>query len=163
MKKFFQEQVLDASTEELWDFISTPANLNSITPGWLDFKMVSESVPSIFNGLLIEYEISLPFLGRKIWVSEIKHVERGRCFVDEQKLGPYRLWYHYHEIEKISDFRSRMVDLVSYDVGWGPLGRLVDLFYVEKNIRKIFAFREKALKQIFPGNRHSEFEAPDSK
>jgi ligand-binding SRPBCC domain-containing protein len=149
MKRFIQEQILDVDQEELWDFISTPSNLNSITPEWLDFRMVSEQVPSIYNGLLIEYEVRLPLLGRRKWVSEIKNVEPGRSFVDEQKVGPYRYWHHYHELQRVSETKTRMFDLVSYDVGWGPFGKLADQIYVKRNIRKIFTYRKEALKQLF--------------
>ena len=151
MERFIQDQTFEVDQEELWAFISTPSNLNSITPEWLDFRMVSEQVPAVFNGLLIEYEIRLPFLGRRKWVSEIKHVNPGKCFVDEQLHGPYRFWHHYHELQKISEKRTRMVDLISYDVGWGLFGKLADKIYVKRNIQKIFTFRKDALGKLFDG------------
>jgi ligand-binding SRPBCC domain-containing protein len=149
MKRFLQEQILDVDLEELWSFVSSPSNLSFIIPKWLDFRLVSESKSGIFNGQLIEYDIKLPLLGRRQWVSEIKHIEPCYCFVDEQKIGPYRFWHHYHELQKVDDTRTRMVDLVSYDVGWGLFGRMVDHFYVQKNIREIFTCRKEALARMF--------------
>ncbi len=149
MKRFLQEQILDVDPDKLWSFVSSPSNLSSITPKWLDFRLVSNSEPEIFSGQLIEYEIKLPLLGRRQWVSEIKHVEPSRCFVDEQKIGPYRFWHHYHELQKVDDTRTRMIDLVSYDVGWGVFGRIADHFYVQKNILKIFTYRKEGLARMF--------------
>lgn len=149
MKTFSQEQLLNATSDEIWRFISKPVNLEALTPDWLNIRIVSAPVAEIFNGMLIEYQIKLPFLGFQQWVSEIKHVEAGSFFVDEQKIGPYGFWYHAHKLEQLAEKSTRMIDTVSYDVGWGPLGALVERFYVEGNIRKIFSYREKALEQLF--------------
>ncbi len=95
-----REQRVAASMEQAWDFLQNPANLDRITPADLRFRIVS-TVPAImFNGLIVEYRITIPWAGTHSWVTEIKHIREGHSFVDEQRLGPYRFWYHYHEIRE---------------------------------------------------------------
>ncbi|MCA9418937.1 MAG: SRPBCC family protein, partial [Candidatus Omnitrophica bacterium] len=93
-----QQQDLPASVEEVWDFIKTPKNLNAITPDDLDFEFLGDLPDEMYNGLLIRYRIGIPMFGKWNWVTEIKHIREGISFIDEQRFGPYKFWYHYHEV-----------------------------------------------------------------
>ncbi len=141
---------LDVSAAELWEFIATPANLNQLTPPDLDFDIVSSPPDRMFNGLIIEYRIAIPVIGRQRWLTEIKHIREGVSFVDEQRIGPYRLWYHYHEISPVSASRTRMVDRVHYRLPFGPLGVMIEALWVGAKLREIFDYRSKKLRELFP-------------
>ena len=100
MSKVYQlnrSQVIETTLEKAWDFIRSPANLNKITPPNMVFKILSDVPKSMYNGLIIRYKIKIPLIGEQNWVSEIKHIKDGESFVDEQKVGPYLFWHHYHE------------------------------------------------------------------
>ena len=60
MKHLQFEQFLPISLEEAWDFFSTPKNLNRITPGDVNFKIINEVPEKIYPGTIIIYDIS-PF------------------------------------------------------------------------------------------------------
>ena len=108
-----RQQRVGATMEQAWDFLQNPANLDRITPSDLRFRIVTE-VPAIMHeGLIVEYRITIPLLGAHTWVTEIKHIHPGHSFVDEQRLGPYRFWYHYHEIRQEGD-AVLLVDRVCY-------------------------------------------------
>lgn len=148
MYKLRQEQVLDTSAEKLWQFISHPANLNEITPPELDFTIVSDVPDKMYNGLLVEYDVKLPLLGHSEWVTEIKHIVAGREFVDEQRIGPYRFWYHHHKIEE-GESGVKMIDQVNYMPPYGILGKIVNKLLIRNKLRDIFEHRKQILHQRY--------------
>ncbi|MDT8419210.1 MAG: SRPBCC family protein [Desulfuromonadales bacterium] len=149
MEKIERELILNVDRKTLWDFVSTPVNLNDITPPDLDFRIVSDLPETIHNGLIIVYEISLPIIGRRKWVTEIKHVREGISFVDEQRSGPYGFWYHLHELADAGEGRSSMRDQVHYQVPFGLFGRSFAGGMVRSRLEDIFDYRSARMKEIF--------------
>jgi len=92
----YREQVVSASLEEVWDFFSTPRNLNALTPDELSFRIIGEPAGSMYEGQVIEYRVSFMKGIWSKWLTEITHVSEKRFFVDEQRVGPYKLWHHEH-------------------------------------------------------------------
>lgn len=146
--QLYYEQVVPTTLQEAWDFIRRPENLNRITPPELDFEIVSDVPENMSNGLMIEYRIGIPMLGKQSWLTEIKHIRDQHSFVDEQRIGPYKLWNHYHEIAEVEG-GVRFIDHVHYALPFGPLGSIAHCVYVKKQLRHIFGFRENALQQLF--------------
>lgn len=102
----------------------------------------------MFPGQVIHYTVS-PFPGITTkWVTEITHVEDGKYFVDEQRFGPYALWHHKHFIKEIEG-GVEMEDIIDYKIPFGILGQMVHPILVKPQLKKIFAHREKALKELF--------------
>lgn len=147
--QFFQEQKLKAELNEVWDFISSPANLQKITPEYMDFIITSKALPDkMYPGMMISYKVS-PLLGIKMtWLTEITHVEDLHYFVDEQRIGPYRLWHHQHFIEPIEG-GVLMKDIVTYAPPFGILGNLANYFIIQRKLKEIFDFRTIAMKKHF--------------
>ena len=141
--------VLNAQPETVWTFLATPANLNELTPPELHFQILSELPKQMHNGLTILYSIRIPRFGRRRWLTEIKHIREGHYFVDEQRLGPYRFWYHEHWIEPVAENRTRMIDRVSYQLPFGPLGKLAHEVWIKKMLIDIFDYRSQKLLEIF--------------
>lgn len=150
MHKLEREMIVSASAEKVWNFLATPLNLDRLTPPELSFQILGRVPEQMHNGLLISYEIGIPWFGHWKWLTEIKHIVPGRSFVDEQRLGPYRFWYHYHAIEPLDDGRTRMHDQVHYRLPMGPLGEVVHLLSVKKMLQHIFDYRAEKLQEIFP-------------
>lgn len=150
MYQLHREITLDVAPEKLWNFVATPKNLNRLTPDELNFQIASDIPERMYNGLTILYLIRIPFFGTHRWLTEIKHIREGISFVDEQRLGPYRLWYHYHEIQSLGKEKSLMIDHVTYELPFGPLGKLVHLVKVEQMLKDIFDYRLRKLLEIFP-------------
>ena len=84
-----EELELACSLEEVWEFISSPANLKEITPPYMEFEIRNSRLPEkIYPGLMISYRVR-PFMGiRMRWLTEITHVREPFYFVDEQREGP---------------------------------------------------------------------------
>ena len=87
-----QTQILPVEKSVLWEFVSVPQNLNQITPPEMAFQIVGDLPERAKPGLLLEYRVKIPFLGWTPWLTEIKYVEEGVSFMDEQRVGPYKLW-----------------------------------------------------------------------
>lgn len=139
-----RQQRVTASMEQAWAFLQNPANLDRITPTDLRFRIVTEVPEVMYNGLIVEYKITIPLLGTHTWVTEIKHIREGYSFVDEQRLGPYRFWYHYHEIRSEEE-GVLLIDRVFYQPPFGLLGRLLHFLYIKKTLERIFAYRRGRL------------------
>ncbi|SHJ03789.1 Ligand-binding SRPBCC domain-containing protein [Malonomonas rubra DSM 5091] len=144
-----KEIILNVSQEKLWDFMATPANLNELTPPELYFQIVSDLPDRMYNGLMIEYRIRIPLFGNWRWLTEIKHIRDGEYFVDEQRIGPYRLWHHQHLLEPAGEKQTRMIDRVSYRLPFGPFGLLVHELRVKQMLEEIFDYRSKRLQELF--------------
>ncbi|MDQ8206112.1 SRPBCC family protein [Coraliomargarita sp. SDUM461003] len=139
-----REQTIATELETAWNFISAPQNLDRITPDDMDFEIVSKLPEQMYNGLLIEYRVGIPLIGKQTWLTELKHIREQHSFVDEQRIGPYRLWYHYHEITAVAG-GVRFNDRVSYVMPFGPFGALARGLYVKKELERIFDYRQKAM------------------
>ena len=142
-------QRLPISMEEAWAFFSSPRNLKHITPPEMRFEILSNSGSEVmYPGQVITYHVR-PLLGIKMfWMTEITHVQEGRYFVDEQRIGPYSLWHHQHHFKPING-GVEMTDIVTYRVPLGFLGELLSGWLVRKKLDAIFEYRFKVLSERF--------------
>jgi ligand-binding SRPBCC domain-containing protein len=142
-------QRIPATLDEVWNFISSPANLKKITPGYMGFDITSELLtPKMYPGMIISYKVS-PILGIKMtWVTEITHIKDKEYFVDEQRVGPYAIWHHEHKIEAIES-GVLMTDIVSYKPPLGFLGSIANSVLIKKQLQKIFDYRNKVIVKMF--------------
>lgn len=144
------EQVIPVSLEEAWDFFSSPLNLEKITPQEMNFVVTSNynEDTKMYPGMIITYKIT-PILGIKMnCMTEITHVREGEYFVDEQRFGPYALWHHQHHFKAVEG-GVKMTDILNYAIPYGIIGRLSNRILVDKQIKKIFSYREKAIIELF--------------
>ncbi|MCB0478543.1 MAG: SRPBCC family protein [Crocinitomicaceae bacterium] len=147
--QFKREQFLNASIEEVWDFVSSPKNLKEITPDTMGFDITSETLPDkMYEGMIISYKVK-PLLGiPTTWVTEITHVQDLHYFVDEQRIGPYKMWHHEHFLEE-KDGGVVMKDIISYQPPFGFLGRIANTLVIKSKLSSIFNYRFKVLEQKY--------------
>ncbi|SHN07244.1 SRPBCC family protein [Mucilaginibacter sp. OK098] len=144
------EQAIPISLAEAWDFFSSPLNLAKITPKEMSIVVTSNQTTEtkIYPGMIITYKIS-PLLGIKMnWMTEITHVKEGEYFADEQRFGPYALWHHQHHFKAIKG-GVLMNDILNYAIPYGFIGQLSNALFVRKEIKEIFEYREKAIREMF--------------
>jgi ligand-binding SRPBCC domain-containing protein len=150
MKRYQIErtQNLPIGADTAWQFFSSPLNLSTITPSWLNLKITNELAGRMHPGMVIHYRIT-PLFGVPVrWISEITHVDPPLCFVDEQLSGPYRFWHHLHRFRSTS-IGIEMTDTVSYAMKYGPFGAWLHAWVIERKLADIFDYRQKKLAQIF--------------
>lgn len=142
-----KEQFIKASIEEVWDFFSNPKNLKIITPPYLGFDIISNLPEKMYEGLIIEYRVK-PFLGIPLkWISEITHIKKFEYFIDEQKIGPYKLWHHTH-LFLPNNNGVLMKDIVYYELPFSPFSNFF-LFLVKEKLKDIFDYRFTRIEEIF--------------
>jgi ligand-binding SRPBCC domain-containing protein len=149
-------QVIEASLYDCWGFFSNPGNLSRITPANLHLELIHELPPVMYAGLFIEYRVR-PFRGVKFtWLTEITRVEEGRYFIDEQRLGPYRLWHHEHHFRALDDHRTEMRDSIWYMLPFSPWSEFAHSWLVRPRLKQIFDYRERVTTEIFTALRKGE-------
>ncbi|MDA7979752.1 MAG: SRPBCC family protein [Pirellulales bacterium] len=148
-----QIQRLPIDLDQAWEFFSNPRNLSKITPPALEFECLDE-FDEMRPGMMLMYRVR-PLPGfRTTWVTEITHVDRPSLFVDEQRVGPYKLWHHQHRFREIPG-GVEMEDEIHYALPFGWLGRIFHKPIVLSELRKIFAFRQKTLIEMFGDRQNS--------
>lgn len=148
MHRLTTVQYLPISLEKAWDFFSNPANLAKITPKDMNLIPTSALPEKTYPGMLITYKVK-PILGIPIlWVTEITHVSQQAFFVDEQRLGPYRIWHHQHLFKAVKG-GVEMTDIVDYRLPFGPIGLLMQKLFIGKKVASIFEYRRKRLIEMF--------------
>ena len=147
--QFQKQQKINTNIDEIWNFISSPANLKEITPDYMGFDITSKSqAEKMYAGMIISYTVS-PILGLKTtWVTEITHIVEKKYFIDEQRVGPYSLWHHQHIIEPI-DNGVLMTDIVSYKPPLGFIGAIANFLIIKNKLQDIFEYRTKAIEKRF--------------
>lgn len=145
-----RKTVIAAPIEQVWDFFSSPKNLNELTPPDLSFEILTDlEHVKMYPGLIINYKIR-PLMNIPLrWTTEITHCETHRFFVDEQRFGPYSFWHHQHHF-KPTEHGVEMTDLVHYGLPLGPLGLLANAIYVQQRLESIFDYRNEKVKAVFP-------------
>lgn len=74
------------------------ANLDAITPPWLNFHIVTPPPILMREGTLIDYRLCARGVPLR-WRTRINVWQPSHRFVDEQITGPYQQWIHEHTFE----------------------------------------------------------------
>ncbi len=143
-------QTIRSTPEECWAFFSDPRNLAEITPDSLGFQVVTPDLPGeIYPGLMIEYRVR-PLAGLPLtWLTEITRVERHTCFIDEQRVGPYRIWHHEHYFRELDGGRMEIHDRLHYVLPFQWADFAFHGWLVRPQLDRIFAHRERAVTEKF--------------
>jgi len=142
-------QVLNQDLETIWEYFSSPENLNEITPKNMGFRILTKRpLPKMYEGQEIEYKVS-PVLNIPLyWKTRITKVDDRIRFIDEQLKGPYSLWRHVHTFEQ-KEGKVIMEDSVDYALPMGFLGRIAHKLYVKNRLKEIFDYRYKVVERVF--------------
>ncbi len=81
------------------------------------------------------------------WTSQIEIWEEDRRFVDRQLRGPYGFWRHEHVFTE-ADGATRVRDRVRYALPLGRLGRGAGLWFVRRDLARIFDYRQAAVERL---------------
>jgi len=133
---------------ELFPFFADAANLDAITPPWLNFRIVTPPPIEMCEGALIDYKLRVRGIPLR-WRTRINVWQPPHRFEDEQIRGPYRQWIHEHTFEP-RDGGTSARDLVRYAV---PFDFIAHRWLVRPDVEKIFKYRAEALQQRFGKDR----------
>ena len=139
-------QRLAEPPERVFPFFADPLNLETITPPWLGFRVVTPGPIEMRVGALIDYRLRLHGVPVS-WHTRIDAWEPPHRFVDRQLRGPYRLWVHEHAFAPDGG-GTLMRDRVTYALPLGPIGRLAHIAFVRRDLRRIFEFRHREVARL---------------
>jgi ligand-binding SRPBCC domain-containing protein len=142
--KLETELWLPRRRDEVFRFFAVAFNLETLTPPWLKFEVLTPRPIEMRAGLRIDYRLRLRGFPLR-WQSEIIVWEPPGRFVDEQRHGPYRQWIHEHTFEE-RDGGTLARDMVQYAVIGG---RLINTLFVRRDVEKILRFRREKLRELF--------------
>jgi ligand-binding SRPBCC domain-containing protein len=137
-----RETIVASTVHETFEFFSNAANLERLTPPWLNFTILTAQPIAMREGTIIDYRIALygiPIL----WRTRIDAWEPGVRFVDRQLSGPYLWWRHEHRFEATPD-GTRVIDQVEY----APRMRWVTGRWVRRDVERIFSYRQSLLPRL---------------
>jgi ligand-binding SRPBCC domain-containing protein len=137
-----RQTLVRSSLDETFAFFADAANLERLTPPWLNFGIRTPMPLVMRAGLEIDYRIRL--YGVPIpWRSRIDVWEPRVGFVDRQLIGPYRWWRHEHRFEA-TESGTLVIDHVEY------LPRLAWLAsrFVRRDLERIFTFRQESIRNL---------------
>jgi ligand-binding SRPBCC domain-containing protein len=152
--RLYRRQEIAAPIDVVWEFFATPHNLNALTPPDLHFHIVGDVPTKMHHGQLIEYRVQFIKGCWARWLTEIRHIEECHYFVDEQRIGPYRLWYHEHVFHDAVDCVV-MEDRVTYVVGFGFIGVLLNRLWIARRLDAVFDYRARKVQQTFAHDKKS--------
>jgi ligand-binding SRPBCC domain-containing protein len=153
--RLYNEQFLPISIDTAWRFFSNPSNLQKITPKELDFKITSSEEEDVYLGQIITYSIKLKKIFKMNWVTEIKSINHGVSFVDEQRFGPYKMWHHMHKFKEVEG-GVLMSDIIHFKLPFSLIAPLIYRLIVKKDLINIFRFRTIKLEVLTSENQLQE-------
>lgn len=116
----------------------------------MGFDIRTPNLPDkIYERMIFSYTVRPLFGIQTRWVTEITHVRDKSYFVDEQRVGPYKLWHHQHIIPPENN-GVLMKDIVSNQPRFGVFGMINNGRVIRNTLNEIFDFRTKAPEKIFP-------------
>ena len=142
-------QLVSADLDTVFSFFAKPENLAAITPGWLDFQILTPSPIPMREGAVIDYQIGLGPIPTR-WRTMITTFQPPGLFVGEQLDGPYSFWHHTHRFEETAG-GTLLHDEVRYLLPLGPLGRMAHGLVIKAQLKRIFEHRHRFIAEKFGG------------
>jgi ligand-binding SRPBCC domain-containing protein len=143
---FESEQWVPADGATTFAFFADAANLEAITPGFLNFRILTPLPIEMRAGALIEYRLRL--MGVPLgWLTRIEDWAPDRAFTDVQLRGPYATWVHRHTFAPL-DGGTAVRDRVEYSLPFEPLSAPVHALFVRRTVERIFAHRRIAIARV---------------
>jgi len=155
------EQWIAAPLEKVFAFFADPMNLPRIMPAWLQIRfedsviVPAPAAPAHFAAVGTRFVASyraLPFLPIRIRSeAEIVGFAMNEFFADVQTKGPFRSWHHRHEFaaeDRGGISGTRIRDRMEYEIGFEPLGKIMNALFIAPQMRRTFAYRQRAVELL---------------
>lgn len=141
---FETELWLPRPRDEVFPFFAEARNLETLTPPWLRFEVLTPPPILMKAGALIDYRLRVHGLPIR-WRTEIAEWDPPHRFVDVQLRGPYTLWHHTHTFTE-QNGGTLCTDRVRYRPRGGAL---VQRLFVQRDVGRIFEYRRRRLAELF--------------
>jgi ligand-binding SRPBCC domain-containing protein len=127
---------------EVFAFFADPRNLLKLTPPRVGLRLLSD-VTALSTGAVLDFRVA--WLGLPLrWRSYIREYDPPYRFVDVQVRGPWARWEHRHLFLEEGG-GTWVEDRVTYRLPLGALGRLAHAALVRRQLRALWAYRQRRL------------------
>ncbi len=144
--RLIREQIISRPLDEVFAFFADARNLQTLTPPWLQFEILTPGEIEMRVGSIIQYALRVHGLPVH-WTTAITVWNPPYEFVDVQLRGPYVLWHHRHTFEAVGS-STRMIDEVNYRLPLGWIGRAMHSLIVRRDLKTIFDYRQQTIKHL---------------
>ncbi len=139
-----RRQRIELPIERAFEFYADARNLETLTPSWMGFHVITPGPIEMRPGAIIDYRLNVHGLPLR-WRTRIEAWEPPVRFVDVQLRGPYSRWEHTHTFQADGANAVLIGDRVRYVLPLGPLGEIAHAALVKRDLKRIFDYRELAV------------------
>jgi ligand-binding SRPBCC domain-containing protein len=131
---------------DMFSFFAKPRNLVQLAPPELSLELLT--APDI-----LMLGAQLVWKGKRYGISqqitqEVATFDVEKLIVIEQKKGPFARWIHSHQFTT-TEGGTLIYEKIDFEPPGGMLGFMITADSIRKDLDKLFAFREKKLKELF--------------
>ena len=140
---------MPASAEAVFDWHEAAGAFEQLTPSWEHVRVIRHE-GGIRDGARVSLRVGpAPFSVR--WDLEHLDYQHGRSFTDLQRRGPFRYWRHVHRMIPQGPNACVLEDTIEYELPLGGLGRLFGRPFVQRKLKRLFAYRHAVTRRAFEG------------
>lgn len=144
---FVATTCIQASAEAVFDWHEAPGAFERLTPPWERVRVLQHT-GGIRDGARVSLLVGpAPFSLR--WDLEHRDYRYGHSFTDQQLRGPFRYWRHVHRMISEGPQSCLLEDSIEYELPLGVLGRLVGAPFVQRKLKRLFAYRHDVTRRAF--------------
>jgi ligand-binding SRPBCC domain-containing protein len=132
------------TSQQAWDFFSSPYNLNDITPDFFHVDITSPMPNEIYPGLMISYQMKAICGIPMLWLSEVSHCQKPSRLIYQQRVGPFKFFSHEVSLNECPD-GIVLEDIMFYAMPYGWLGELFHATLIGDKLKRIFDTRHDYL------------------
>lgn len=145
MPVFETRTELNVPAAKVFDFITRPANMKSISPPEVDMVLV-EAPEELTTGSKLVFKVQAFGVSQQL-EHEIVDFSPPRSFREQMIKGPLQKWQHDYLVEPTADGGSVLTNRIEFEPPGGMLGMLLTADRIMKHLEEGYAHRSEALKQ----------------
>ena len=148
---FVARTEMPASAKAVFDWHEAPGAFVRLTPPH-EPVLVLRHEGGIKDGARVSLRVGPGPLSFR-WDLEHRDYHYGRSFTDVQVAGPLRYWKHVHQMIPHGTDACVLEDTIEYEFPLGRLGRLIGGLLMQRNLKRLFAYRHAVTRQaLAPGS-----------
>lgn len=142
--RFRRSVILEASAETVFRFHADPHNVGVISPGFQRIRVLEAEHTARVGE---EFALEVRFFGLPLatlrWRGVWRAVRVPELLEDEALRSPFALFRHRHEFVALGAHRTRMTDIVTYQLPGGWVGKLLGETFGRAQFALMFADRHR--------------------
>ncbi len=139
-------EIINASTEKIWPFITSPENFEKYIDSYEEGTFLTQNR----TGLGATFRWYTKFWGIRVESTEsvVKWVENERVEYEGKMAGA---WFHSQMILRDAGKDTEFTVIIDYKVPYSLFGKFLDLIYFQRRVKSDIINSINAVKNIFEG------------